>query len=52
MFSVYQLGRGSDPVMVVGNNWFAVARSIGGNPFCIVGGRREPTFLSEPATIL
>jgi hypothetical protein len=51
-FSVYQLGRGNEPVMVVGNSWFAVARSIESpvDVFFAAGG--VPTFLAETDTIL
>src|SRR5882672_661752 len=44
-FSVYQLGRGREPVMVVGNSWFAVTRSIVGT--CLVFGSAQGRHLSE-----
>jgi hypothetical protein len=50
---VYQLGRGKEPVMVVGNSWFAVARSILNTPDKVLfAAGWEPTFFAETDTIL
>jgi hypothetical protein len=49
---VYQLGRGREPVIVVGSSLSAVARSIVRTCIFECGAGFVPTFVQQPATIL
>jgi hypothetical protein len=51
-FSVYQLGRGKEPVIVVGSSLSAVARSMVRTCFLSDGVGFVPTFVQRPDTIL